>query len=173
VAIACAGIVLGVRRSRLGRLMAGLADSPMALDAHGADTRVVRLYVFCVSAFVAAIGGAALAAVTQSVSGSPTSPYGYFNSVVLVAVLAFCGRRAVWSPVVAAFAFEVLKVYKPFSEANFVKFQGVGFGVLALGVAIAPAVTGSWSARRAADRSGSPNRLQARVVAPPRGQVLV
>jgi branched-subunit amino acid ABC-type transport system permease component len=173
VAIACAGIVVGVRRSRLGRLMGGLADSPLALDAHGADTRIVRLYVFCVSAFVAAIGGAALAAVTQSVNGSPTSPYGYFNSVVLVAVLAFSGRRALWSPVVAAFVLEVLKVYKPFSEASFVKFQGVGFGLLALGVAIAPAVTGSWSARRAAERSGAPDRLQARVAAPPQAEVLV
>ncbi len=173
VAIACAGIVVGVRRSRLGRLMGGLADSPLALDAHGADTRIVRLYVFCVSAFVAAIGGAALAAVTQSVNGSPTSPYGYFNSVVLVAVLAFSGRRALWSPVVAAFVLEVLKVYKPFSEASFVKFQGVGFGLLALGVAIAPAVIGSWSARRAAERSAAPDRLQARVAAPPQAEVLV
>ena len=53
IAALCAGIVVGVRRSRLGRLLRGLSDSPLAREAHGTNTRLTRLYVFCISAGIA------------------------------------------------------------------------------------------------------------------------
>ena len=59
-------IVVGVRRSRLGRLLRGLSDSPAALEAHGANTRLTRLYVFCISAGIAAVGGVLIGGVTQT-----------------------------------------------------------------------------------------------------------
>lgn len=161
MAAICGVIIVAVRRSRLGRLMRGLADSPAALDAHGADTRIIRLYVFCISAFVAAVGGALLAGVTQSVTGDIAGPFGYFNSVALVAVLAFCGRRALSSPVVAALLFEVIKVYKPFSDSFSVKYEGVGFGILAIAVAVAPGIGISPSARTT-ERRSRPGRTAAR-----------
>jgi branched-subunit amino acid ABC-type transport system permease component len=147
IAAACGLLVVGVRRSRLGRLLRGLADSPMALDAHGANTRLTRVYVFCIAAVIAAVGGALLAGVTGSVTGDVSGPFGYFNSLVLVAVLAFCGRQPLISPLVAALLFEVIKLYRPFSGSTFVKYQGVGFGLLAIGVAVAPGI-GAWSAGR-------------------------
>ena len=112
----CAVLIVGIRRSRLGRLLRGLSDSPTALEAHGTDTRLTRLYVFCAAAGIAAVGGVLIAGVTQSAGGTPTGPFGYFNSVVLLAVLAFCGSQPLLSPVIAAFVFEVVKVYLPIEQ---------------------------------------------------------
>jgi ABC-type branched-subunit amino acid transport system permease subunit len=139
----------------MGRLLRGLSDSPVALEAHGANTRLTRIYVFCISAFLAAIGGALLAGVTQSINGGVSGPFGYFNSLALVAVLAFCWRQPLISPLLGALVFEVLKLYRPFSGVLFTKYEGVGFGLLAIGVAAAPGVTGALRVgRRAAAREG-------------------
>lgn len=167
VAAACVAAIVAVRRSRLGRLLRGLADSPPAMQAHGVDTRVTRLYVFCISAVIAAIGGALIAGVTQSASGSAQGPFGYFVSLVLVAVLAFCGRRPVLSPAVAALVYVVLRIYEPFSNPSVVKYQGVAFGLLAIGVAVLPGITAPRLGRRAAGRErGGPVQARARAASP-------
>ncbi len=64
-----AGLVLLVRRSRLGRILRALADSPAALDAHAVRTKVTRISVFCLSAFIAAIGGALIGGATTGAGG--------------------------------------------------------------------------------------------------------
>jgi ABC-type branched-subunit amino acid transport system permease subunit len=138
LAVLCGGLVLAVRRSRLGRLLRGLSDSPAALEAHGTNTRVIRLYVFCTAAGLAAVGGVLIAGVTQSAGGTPTGPFGYFNSVVLLAVLAFCGTRPILSPAIAGFVFEVMKIYRPFSESWFTNYEGMFFGLAAIAVATVP-----------------------------------
>lgn len=142
VTAVCFAVIVLVRRSRLGRLLRGLGDSPAAMEAHGVDTRVTRLYVFCISAVLAAVGGAVIAGTTFSASGSTTGPFSYFNSLVLLAVLVFCGRQPLLSPVIAAFVFAVLKIYSPFDDPTVVKYQGVGFGLLAILVAVAPGIRG-------------------------------
>ncbi len=140
VAVLCAAAIVVIRRTRLGRLLRGLADSPAALEAHAANTRVTRLYVFCIAAFMAGIGGAIISGVTRNASGQTTGAFGYFNSIAIVAVLAFCWRRPILSPLVAAFVFEVIKIYKPFNDSLVLKYEGVAFGLLALGVAVFPAI---------------------------------
>lgn len=152
VAIVCAFVVVAVRRSRLGLILRALSDSPVALDAHGASTRLTRLLVFCISAGMAAVGGILIAGVTESAGGALTGPYGYFNSLALLVVLAFCRRLPILSPLLAALVFEVLKVYPPFSGAFFVRYEGVGFGALAIVVAVAPSITGMRVSRRTAER---------------------
>jgi branched-subunit amino acid ABC-type transport system permease component len=154
VAGLCAFAVIGLRRSRLGRLLRGMSDSPLALEAHGANTRLTRLYVFGTAAGLAAVGGVLIAGVTQSAGGTPTGPFGYFNSVVLLAVLAICGSQPIASPVIAAFLFEVIKIYRPFSNAWFSKYEGVFFGLGALAVAVAPGMRLSFAGRRTAARDG-------------------
>lgn len=166
VAVLCMAIVVLVRRSRLGQMLRALSDSPIALDAHGADSRITRISVFCISASMAAVGGALISGVTLVATGEPTGPFGYFNSLALVAVLAFCWRQPILSPVIAAFVFEVLKVYSPFSSPTVVKFEGVGFGILALAVALAPAVklpTGGRSSAARTERSPVRARLAVEV----------
>jgi branched-subunit amino acid ABC-type transport system permease component len=154
--LACAGLIVTVRRSRLGRILRALADSPAALDAHAANTRLSRMFVFCISAFVAALGGAVIAGVTQAAAGAVTGPFSYFNSLVMVAVLVFCGKQPILSPIVAAFVFVVLRVYSPFSDPGFVKYEGVIFGGLAIAVAILPAVRIRAVERRIFEREGKP-----------------
>jgi branched-subunit amino acid ABC-type transport system permease component len=169
VAALCAGVVVGVRRSRLGRLLRGLSDSPAALEAHGTDTRITRLYVFCTAAGLAAVGGVLIASVTQSAGGTPTGPFGYFNSVVLLAVLAFCGRRPILSPAIGGFVFEVVKVYRPFSASWFSNYEGVFFGVAAIAVATVPTMRVALGQRVAQREGRSPitSRWLARTLALP------
>ncbi len=166
IATVCALIVVGVRRSRLGRLLRGLSDSPAALEAHGADTRITRLYVFCISAGVAAVGGVLIGGVTQSAGGTLAGPFGFFNSVVLLAVLAFCGSQPLLSPVIAAFVFAVLRVYGPFNGGWFARYEGVFFGLAAIGVAVAPGMHLAFRGRRVAARVGR-SPVASRAPAPP------
>lgn len=154
VASLCAGLIVGIRRSRLGRLLRGLSDSPPALEAHGADTRLTRLYVFCAAAGIAAVGGVLIAGVTQSAGGTPTGPFGYFNSVVLLAVLAFCGSQPLLSPVIAAMVFEVVKVYLPSDNTWLTNYEGALFGLAAIAVAVVPGMNLSFLGRRAIEREG-------------------
>ncbi len=168
VAALCAGAVIGVRRSRLGRLLRGMSDSPLALEAHGTNTRLTRLYVFGAAAGLAAVGGVLIGGVTQSAGGTPTGPFGYFNSVVILAVLAICGSQPILSPVIAAFLFEVIKVYRPFSNAWFSKYEGVFFGLGALAVAVVPGMRLAFAGRRLAAREGrSPVASRTRLAIPP------
>jgi branched-subunit amino acid ABC-type transport system permease component len=135
-----AGLVLLVRRSRLGRILRALGDSPSGLAAHGVNTKVTCLAVFCLSAFISAIGGALIATAILGAGSDPGGSFGYFNSLALVAVLAFCGRRPIASPALAAFLFTVLKIYPPFNSGFFIKYQGVFFGALAIAVAVLPQI---------------------------------
>ena len=154
VAVGCVGLIVTIRRSRLGRLLRGLGDSPAALNAHATNTRVTALLVFSLSALLAAVGGILIACVPQTASGNASGSFGYFNSLVLVAVLAFCGRRPILSPVIAAILFVVIRIYEPFNSELFTDYQGAIFGMLALGVAIAPALKVPWRGRRDAARAG-------------------
>jgi len=152
IAVLLTVLVLAVRRSRLGRILRALADSPAALDAHAVRTKVTRLSVFCLSAFIAAIGGAVIGGATHGAGGDPSGPFGYFNSLALIAVLAFCGRRPVFAPLLAAFVFAVAKIYPPMNYEFFVHYRGAMFGGLALAVAILPGVRLPQLRERGAER---------------------
>jgi branched-subunit amino acid ABC-type transport system permease component len=120
-------IMVLTRRSRLGRLLRGLADSPAALAAHGASTSVVRLFAFCISAFLAGLGGAVLAPVTGSATG------GTFNfgvSLTILAVLVIAGRRAIPAMLVAAALYIVVPGY--ITNATLLGYLPVAFGVAAI-----------------------------------------
>jgi branched-subunit amino acid ABC-type transport system permease component len=133
VALACAGLAVLVRRSRLGRLLRGLADCPEALTAFGADTNVTRVFVFCISALLAGVGGAVLGPVTGS-AGAGSFTFGI--SLTLLAVLAIAGLRPVGSAFVAALLYAVL----PGSvAASWVAYVPVAFGLAAIAASAAPA----------------------------------
>ena len=142
VALACAGLAVLVRRSRLGRLLRGLADCPEALTAFGADTNVTRVFVFCISAFLAGVGGAVLGPVTGS-AGAGSFTFGI--SLTLLAVLAIAGRRPVASAFVAALLYAVL----PGSvAASWVAYVPVAFGLAAIAASAAPGrILAAWLVR--------------------------
>jgi branched-subunit amino acid ABC-type transport system permease component len=156
MAVLSSALVLLVLRSRLGSLLRALSDSPDALDAHGANTVVTRVLVFVIAAFLAGVGGAVLAGVPQSASGSAGGTFDFTVSLAFVAVLGFSGRRPLLSPFLAAFLYQVVKIYPPFSDPTFIKYQGAIFGALALLVALAPGMNlGRLVGKRGYEREGT------------------
>lgn len=129
IAAACTAGILAVRSSRLGRVLRAMADSPTAVDSHGTSTSLVRLYVFCVSAFFAGIAGAVIGPVTGTASAGS---FDFSVSLLLIAVLFVTGSRPVLSPVLAA----VLYIAVPgHLESGQLRWMPVVFGLAAIFVA--------------------------------------
>jgi ABC-type branched-subunit amino acid transport system permease subunit len=160
VVVAAAGMSL-MYRSRLGRLLEGLAESPTALTVLGANTGVSRLLVFCISAFVAGLAGALFAAAAGTVSGVG---FGAFLSLTMVAVLMISGRGEVSSVFIAAAVLIVAPSY--IRSATYQEFQPVVFGALAMYAATRPAGGGRIAAlwARAGARRPSPDEESAQAV---------
>lgn len=125
-------LIVVIRRSRLGRLLDGLADSPVALATHGANVNVTRVLVFCISSAMAGVAGALLVGVVGSVSstGASTTALVSFNSLVWLAVLAFLGRSTIFTPVLAASALVIGPAY--LNGANTSQHLTIAFGVIAI-----------------------------------------
>src|SRR4051794_7488821 len=148
VAVLTCLLVTLLSRQRLGRLLRALADSPTALRAQGVDVNVTRVMVFCISAFLAAIAGALLAALSGSVDAAPFDP---FQSLLYLAVLAVAGSGQLRAPVVASALFAILPAYLAGSDAV-ATYEPVAFGVGAIVVAI---VEGSRDGLTAVVRRGA------------------
>jgi branched-subunit amino acid ABC-type transport system permease component len=159
VAVLACLLVTVLTRQRLGRLLRALADSPLALSAQGVDVNVTRVIVFCISAFLAAISGALLAALSGSVDVAPFDP---FRSLLYLAVLAVAGSGQLRAPVVAAMLFAVLPAYLAGSNAV-ATYEPVAFGVGAIVVAL---VEGSRDEIAAVVRRGA-QRGRARIARGP------
>jgi branched-subunit amino acid ABC-type transport system permease component len=139
IVVICIGIVAFTRRTRLGRLLRAYGDSPTALLAHGVNTTVTGVFVFCISAFITGIAGALLAGGTGQASGIS---FDFSISLTMIAVLAastvftFGRRMPITASIVAAVIFVVLKAY--ITNSFFVRYEGVAFGILAVAVACGP-----------------------------------
>jgi ABC-type branched-subunit amino acid transport system permease subunit len=108
VLVVCLGLVALVGRSRLGRLLRALGDSPLALSTTGTSVNVTRTLIFCISAFFAGVGGALIGPVTGSINGV-TFPS--FASLILLAVLWIAGSGLLRSAILAAVAYIVVPAY--------------------------------------------------------------
>ena len=135
VTVLCLLVVLAVNRSRLGRLLTGLSQSPATLTSHGVNTVVTKVLVFAVSAFLAAIAGAMMGPITGSASNLS---FDFSVSLVLVAVLAIAGRRPVIGAFVAGGLYIVAPSYITSSNASTI-FQLI-FGLVAIVVVVAPSM---------------------------------
>jgi len=140
-AVIIAFIVI-LERSRLGRLLRGLADSPIALTTRGTNINVTRVLVFGISAFIAAVGGATYA---SSVGFVSISTYPWFNSLVLLAVLFTVGRGTVRSPLLAGLAYVVVPSY--LTSVRLVEGLPMLFGVSAILISMQPFNTSGMRAR--------------------------
>ncbi|MGH8972853.1 MAG: ABC transporter permease subunit [Acidimicrobiia bacterium] len=138
-------VVLAVERSRLGRLLRGLADAPVALSTLGANTNVSLVLVFCLSAGMAGISGAAFAGLFGRVGGFS---FPATLSLTLLAVLVVAGPRII----TAAFAAPVLLFVLPGYTDNPDVANGlqVAFGLTAVIVAAgSQGALDAWFGRRA------------------------
>ena len=105
--LAAVGSVLLVR-SRLGRLLSALSDSPVALETLGTAANVSRVVVFCISAFLAAISGALTASLLNFVTGAE---YASFNSLTLVAMVVIIPSGTPWYALIAAAGLDIVPAY--------------------------------------------------------------
>jgi ABC-type branched-subunit amino acid transport system permease subunit len=148
-------LVVGVRRGRLGRLLRGLAEAPVAVDANGANTNLTRLYVFCISAFLAGIAGAVIVPITGSTT--PAS-FDFSISLLIVAVLFMAGRYPILGAFVAATLYVVVPGY--ITNSTTLSYMPVVFGA---GAVIA-AMAGGWPV---VDRLRASKRSRERLVRSP------
>ncbi|HEX3826805.1 MAG TPA: ABC transporter permease [Sporichthyaceae bacterium] len=122
-AIVGIALILTIQRSRLGRLLRSLGDSPTALATLGASANITRVLVFCISAFIAGIGGALYAGEFGSVGGTG---FNFVGSLVLLAVLAASGRSTITGAILGPVLVYVLPAYHSGADDGFQIAFGAG-----------------------------------------------
>jgi ABC-type branched-subunit amino acid transport system permease subunit len=167
IAVAACVALLIVNRSRLGRLLRALSESPTMLVTNGLNTNISRLIVFCVSAFFAGLAGGLMITQASAVNSGTFPP---LQSLIWLAVLAICGTRLIGSSVAAAALFSLVPSYiSGFTTEQ----QTLAFGAAAVTAAIVVTNIGRISAfvRRLASESEqqrreSPVRAREEIVVP-------
>ncbi|MFC5749908.1 ABC transporter permease subunit [Actinomadura rugatobispora] len=101
-------LVVAIGHGRLGRLLEAMADSPLALETHGATSSVLKVIVFCLSAALASLAGAFTGMLYQFGIGTY---FEWFNSILIVAVVLLVTVGSPWYAVIAAIAYSVIPGY--------------------------------------------------------------
>ncbi|WP_395106222.1 ATP-binding cassette domain-containing protein [Actinomadura sp. SCN-SB] len=148
VVLATLAVVL-VHRSRLGRLLNGLGDSPTALATHGANVNTLRVLVFAISAFMAAISGVLYGGSVSAVTGSSFTS---FSSLLLLAVLALSLGKEPWYAFTAAAAMVLPGAYISGDKVD--DWLNALFGVAAVAISLTGRPMPFHPLRRLADRIG-------------------
>jgi branched-subunit amino acid ABC-type transport system permease component len=135
LAIVAAGVVAVelARVTRLGRVLNALADSPTAFESLGLKPTVSRVMVFCLSAFLAAVGGCLIGTQVQLIT---PQGYGFFNSLIYLTVLVLAGAQTLSGSILASLLFVTMPAVV--TSAGFVEWQPVMFGFGAMLLAQAP-----------------------------------
>ena len=130
--------MLAITRSRLGRLLRSMTDSPTGLATAGAAINVTRVLVFCLSAFIAAAAGALQGATVTFVSGDSYQPL--LSLILFVTVVVSVGRDP-WYAVIAAFVVFVLPTLPlVFTQSvNTSSYITIVIGLMALFIGYRPA----------------------------------
>jgi ABC-type branched-subunit amino acid transport system ATPase component/branched-subunit amino acid ABC-type transport system permease component len=147
-AVIVTGAVLAINRSRLGRLLRALADSPTGLATSGASINVTRVLVFCMSAFIASIAGVLEAGALGQASGESYPPITSLLYFVLI-VIGLGG--APWYAIGAAAGTSLITSYVTDSNTN--NWLSVAFGASAVILALTLSHSGAPSSlQKAVDR---------------------
>jgi ABC-type branched-subunit amino acid transport system ATPase component/branched-subunit amino acid ABC-type transport system permease component len=126
VALTAVGVVV-LNRSRLGRLLRSMSDSPLALTTSGTSVRVTMVIVFCISAYLAAIAGALSGMVVSTASGANYPP---LQSLSLIALIMISVGGVPWYALIGAAGMGLVPVY--FNSANTTNWLEIIFGVAAV-----------------------------------------
>lgn len=125
--------IVAMTRTRLGRLLAVLSDSPVALASNGVSTAVTQTLVFAVASGLAAVGGA-LAAGAYTVTGADSYPP--LLSLTYLVIIVIVPGRLPFNAVVAALSLIVIPSY--ISSPQVTVVLQLIFGASAVIVAMAP-----------------------------------
>ncbi|HVU73431.1 MAG TPA: ABC transporter permease [Mycobacteriales bacterium] len=132
-ALVAAVAVVRIQTTRLGRLLRGMSDSPLALTTSGLSVGVTRLLVFAASSFLAAVAGALYGPITGGVTGGVASPFTALTSLSILAILFVAGRDVVLASFIGAMFF-VLPTYA--RSDTLTNYYPIVFGVLVIAAAL-------------------------------------
>jgi ABC-type branched-subunit amino acid transport system ATPase component/branched-subunit amino acid ABC-type transport system permease component len=133
VAVVSVGIIAVLVRTRLGRVLRGLSDSPLALSSLGADERVTRVLVFCVAAFFAGLAGGLYAGLLGNVSEQTFDPLASLTYLVLIVIAL---GDPVWASVAGAIGIALIPGYV--QSGSISEYLQLAFGVIAVAAAVGP-----------------------------------
>jgi ABC-type branched-subunit amino acid transport system ATPase component len=159
IAVAVAVFVVALTRSRLGRMLRGAADSAVALETSGLSVNVTRVLVFCISAFLAAIGGALAGAAQSTVSADAYQP---ILSLTYFALIIIVAGGAPWDAVLASAGLFLIPSYV--TGSNVSVWLQLAFGAIAILYAVVPTRAHGMplGLRRLIDRAAGGVRLERR-----------
>jgi ABC-type branched-subunit amino acid transport system ATPase component/branched-subunit amino acid ABC-type transport system permease component len=120
-----------IHEGRLGRLLRGMADSPLALATGGLSVNVTRVIVFCISAFVAGVAGALYGVLINTTSNGS---FPSFTSITLLALVILAPFAEPWYPLVGGIGLAVIPSY--IHGAKVTNWLNVFFGFSAVVVAL-------------------------------------
>jgi ABC-type branched-subunit amino acid transport system ATPase component/branched-subunit amino acid ABC-type transport system permease component len=125
-------LMVALHRARLGRMLQGMAGSPVGVVTMGLNTNLTRLIVFCVSAFMAASAGIIYAASVHFAVASDAHFY-WFYSLTLLAMLTLAPFQEPWYAIFAGIA-AVIPGYLTGQHTTY--WLNAIFGVFAIMVAL-------------------------------------
>ena len=130
-------LLVSIHNGRLGRLLRGLSDSPLALNTMGDSVNGTRVIVFCISAFIAGLAGALYASYFQAI-GLETPLYQPILSLQLFAIVMLIAAGTPWYGILGALGLQVLPAYVSdwWNLDNIQPYLSLLFGVSAVFVAI-------------------------------------
>ena len=151
-------VIMVIQRSRMGRLLGALADSPLALETQGATTNVIKVLVFCISAAFASLAGALIAVEFHYAVGANYDP---FLSLVYVALVVIAVGGEPWYALLAALGVSIIPGY--FTSNNVTTYLQIFFGVMAATYAVVQSRTATvpLRVRQVLDRLGGRRPEQA------------
>ena len=121
-----------IHRGRLGRILRGLGDSPIAVSTLGLNTNLTRVIVFCISAFLTAFAGILYGALVHAAETGQLF-FISFTSLTIIAVLALAPFRDPWFAVFAGIT-QVIPAY--IHNHNTTNWLTVAFGFFAIRIAM-------------------------------------
>ena len=130
VTVVIAGVAVAVSFTRLGRLLHGMAESESAVAVCGTNVTLVKIVVFCLSAFIAAIAGALSGMSLGTVTGSNFDPT---LSLTYIALIVISVGGAPWYALPTGIGVALAPVFITSSSVNY--YLELFFGVSAISVA--------------------------------------
>lgn len=125
-------VMVAIHQGRLGRVLRGLSDSPVAVATMGLSTNTTRVIVFCISAFFAAVSGIVYSAsIHFAISGDQ-----HFTSLYSLTLLALLALSPLAEPWYAIFGLIAAVIPAYLTSTNVSNWLNALFGVAALGVAL-------------------------------------
>ena len=127
-----AAAIVVLARSRLGRILRGVSEPPVAISTAGANVAVASVLAFCIAAFFAALAGALGGMVLQQVTGADYSP---LTSLTYMALIMIVVGDVPWNAGFAAAAgIGLLPAYITSPNTN--NYLSAGFGIAAVFAAL-------------------------------------